>query len=194
MGECLENDKIASGVRRWVESVVVGLNLCPFAMRELLNNRVRFAVTPADSEEQLLMALESELILLEGNSAIETTLLIHPQVLQDFEEYNQFLDLADLLLFQMDFEGVYQVASFHPNYQFSGTQADDAENYTNRSPYPMCHLIREDSLERAIASYPDIDQVPTRNIALMNSLGQNRLRSLLQACVQGDDSSDDLDR
>lgn len=160
------------------------LNLCPFAKRELTNNRVRFAVTDATTEEQLLMALEDELELLNNDPSVETTLLVHPNALQDFFDYNQFLSLADGLLVQMKLEGVYQIASFHPNYQFGGTDRDDVENYTNRSPYPMLHVIREESLERAIADFPDVDQVPARNIELMNGLGKDKLAALLQACFK----------
>lgn len=169
-------------MRRWVQSVVIDLNLCPFAKRELDQNRIRFSFTGEASTEGLLEALQAEIKFLTGNSSVETTLLIHPFVLQDFFDYNQFLDLADRLLVEMDLEGVYQIASFHPDYQFVGTDAEDAENFTNRSPYPMLHLLREDSLERAIAGYPDIDQVPTRNIKLMNRMGGDKLQALLHAC------------
>lgn len=183
----MEDEKVTRVVRHWVEEVVVGLNLCPFARRELVNNRVRFTVTPADTEEQLLQVIKDELVLLDSNDAIETTLLIHPDVLQDFYAYNQFLDVADRLLVELDREGVYQVASFHPDYRFAGTEADAAENYTNRSPYPLLHLIREASLERAIADYPDTEQIPARNVELMNKLGQARMRALLHACFKGDE-------
>ena len=176
------HDKFIGPVRHWVETVVVGLNLCPFARRELVNGRVRFSVSEAETEEQLLADLQAELELLNNDEAVETTLLIHPGVLQDFFEYNQFLNYVDRLLMQMELEGVYQVASFHPDYQFSGTRPDDVENYTNRSPYPMLHLIREDSLERAIASYPDPDRIPERNIELLESLGRDKMQALLQAC------------
>lgn len=160
----------------------MGLNLCPFAKRELVNNRVRFTVTEADTEEQLLMDIQDELELLNSDEEIETTLLIHPNVLQDFYDYNQFQNLVDSLLEQMELNGVYQIASFHPDYQFGGTEPDDVENYTNRSPYPMLHLIREESLEQAIASYPDPDQIPERNIELLKSLGRDKMQALLQAC------------
>ena len=160
------------------------MNLCPFAKREWVQNRVRFAVTRATTEAQLLMALQAELELLQSDPSIETTLLIHAGVLQDFDDYNQFLNYADGLLVEMRLEGVYQVASFHPRYQFSGTDPDDAENYTNRSPYPLLHLLREESLERAISEFADVEQVPTRNIELMNSLGQEKLQALLQACFK----------
>jgi len=185
-GAFLEDNKTAGPVRRWVETVVVDLNLCPFAKRELVKNRVRFAVTQAKTEEQLLTALQTEVELLSRESSVETTLLIHPDVLHGFDDYNQFLNYAEGLLVQMKMEGVYQIASFHPDYQFAGTEPADAENYTNRSPYPMLHLIREESLERAIAAYPDVDKIPLRNAELMNTLGEDRLRELLQACF--DDS------
>lgn len=181
----LDNEKIVASVRQWIETLVVGLNLCPFAKRELIKNRVRFSVSDALSEEDLLMALQTELELLTNDSSIETTVLIHPAVLQDFFDYNQFLSLADRLLLQMELDGVYQVASFHPNYQFGGSNAEDAENYTNRSPYPLLHLLREDSLEQAIADYPDVDDIPVRNIALMKSMGAVKLKVILHDCLTG---------
>ena len=170
-------------VQQWVETVVVDLNLCPFAKRELVKDRVRFVVCDAATEEALLSALQNELELLENDSAIETTLLIHPQVLLDFFNYNQFLDYADQLLVAMKLDGIYQIASFHPDYQFQGAGPDDAENYSNRSPFPMLHLLREDSLEKVIADYDNVEEIPARNIALMNDMGRERLNSLLQACL-----------
>jgi uncharacterized protein len=134
------------------------MNLCPFVKRELVKNRIRFAITEAATEEQLLTALRTELELLENDAAIETTLLIHANVLQEFADYNQFLDDADALLVEMHLDGVYQVASFHPDYTFSGTDPADAENY------------------------PDVRQIPTQNIALMNTLGGIRLTELMKAC------------
>lgn len=148
-----------------------------------MNNRIRFALTTAQSEKELVIALQTELELLSQDDSIETTLLIHTEVLQDFDSYNQFLSVADQLLRTMNFEGVYQIASFHPHYQFEGTDRDDAENYTNRSPHPLLHLLREESLAQAIANTPDIDQVPIRNIEQMNCIGKDRLQALLQACI-----------
>jgi len=177
------HDAIARAVRRWVETMVVGLDLCPFAKRELLHDRVRFTVTDATSEKQLSTALMDEFALLQRDPSIETTLLIHPWVLDDFGEYNQFLDLVDQLLRQLNLEGVYQVASFHPQYQFAGTAPDDAENYTNRAPYPVLHLIREDSLERAIEAFPGVEDIPARNIRLMNEMGKQQLQALVRACL-----------
>ncbi len=182
MDECLEHEKIIGPVQRWVESLVIGLNLCPFAKREWVKNRVRCSVSEAVTEEQLLADLQDELELLSSDDAIETTLLIHPRVLKEFYDYNQFLNYADSLLVQMRLDGVYQIASFHPEYQFAGTESDDVENYTNRSPYPLLHLIREESLERAISNYPDSYQIPEHNIELLNSLGRDKIRALLQAC------------
>ena len=178
----LERQPIIQSVRHWVETVVIGLNLCPFARPELQNDRVRFTVSDATTKPQLLLDLQDELELLISEEAIETTLLIHPNVLQDFAAYNQFLDHVDALLGQLELEGIYQVASFHPDYQFAGTEPDAAENYTNRAPYPVLHLLREESLERAIAGYPGVEQIPERNIELLEGMGAQKMRALLQAC------------
>jgi len=177
----LDHEKIIKAVRHWVETLVVGLNLCPFAKRELINNRVRFTVTDATTEQQLLETLQAELQLLNDDRSIETTLLIHPDVLQDFYDYNEFLDYADGLLVQLELDGIYQIASFHPNYQFADTEPDDVENYSNRTPYPLLHLIREQSLERAIANYPNSDQIPQRNVELLRSLGSKKMQALFQS-------------
>ena len=180
----MDNEAIATTVQRWVENLVVELDLCPFAGRELLNNRVRFAVTESTTIEQLLASLVTELELLNEDATVETTLLIHPEVLQDFLDYNQFLDAVDDLLVQMELEGKFQIASFHPNYQFADTDADDVENYTNRSPYPILNILREASLECAVSAYPDVDQIPVRNIEKMNSLGTESLQALMQRCFE----------
>ena len=185
-GDPLKDSAIIAAVQRWVRSFVVDMNLCPFAKRELSGNRIRFASTAAETETELLMSLQNELELLNCNPSIETTLLIHANVLQAFDDYNQFLNYADNLLQQTGHEGVYQIASFHPQYRFDGTEPGDAENYTNRSPYPLLHIIREASLERAIADFPQVDQIPVRNIALMNSLGQDRLNALMQTCIENE--------
>lgn len=168
-------------MRKWVETLVVGLNLCPFAKRELVNNRIRFYVSEATTQEQLLEDLQTELKFLSDDKTIETTLLIHPQVLEDFCDYNEFLDYADGLIIQMELEGIFQIASFHPDYQFSGTKPNDVENYSNRSPYPLLHLIREQSLERAIANYPNVELIPERNIGVMQSLGKEKLQAMFQS-------------
>ncbi|MCK9506024.1 MAG: DUF1415 domain-containing protein [Porticoccaceae bacterium] len=184
----LRNDDIVTQVRQWLETLVVGLNLCPFAKRELVKDRVRFSVSAASDEWQLMADLEDELKLLEENPVIETTVLIHPQVLVDFSAYNQFLNLADRLLDQLKLRGIFQIASFHPQYVFAGSNANDVENFTNRAPYPLLHLLREASLERAIANYADAELIPERNMALMRELGRNRLEALLRSCMASNNS------
>ncbi|GGY59714.1 DUF1415 domain-containing protein [Marinobacter zhanjiangensis] len=176
----MNQQAVVQATRRWVEDVVVDLNLCPFARRELINNRVRFAVTDVQTPDALLGDLQRELLKLVDDNSIETTLLIHPGVLQDFHDYNDFLAMADGLVEILELEGVIQIASFHPHYQFAGTAADAAENYTNRSPWPMLHLLREASLEKAIAAYPDTDAIPRRNIERVEALGANHMKALLQ--------------
>lgn len=177
----MQEQNVVAAVRRWVDTFVIGMNLCPFAKPEVLNERVRFVVTPAATEAELIQALHAEVLRLEDDSAIETTLLIHPHVCRNFEDYNQFLDVADALIAEMGADGVYQVASFHPDYQFAGTAPDDAENYTNRSPYPMLHLLRESSLDRALEAVPDAAQIPQRNIEHMRRQGRAKLQALLDA-------------
>ncbi len=175
----LPRAEIIKSVRCWVEQVVMGLNLCPFAGEPMVTDRVRFVVSEADSAQQLLGDLQKELNRLEIDTTVETTLLIHPQVLQNFFDYNQFLDQAEALLVNRGLEGIYQLASFHPDYQFAGTEPGDAQNYTNRAPYPLLHLLREASLERAIANHPDVAQIPERNIELLERMGPEALRALL---------------
>jgi len=175
----LNNKNIIKTVRGWVEHFVVELNICPFAKRELLNNSIRFAVSTATSNDDLLHDLKTEIELLDANSEIETTLLIHTNVLQNFYDYNEFLSAADNLLVQMQLEGIYQIASFHPDYQFDGTKPGDVENYTNRSPYPMLHILREDSVTAAVASYPDAEDIPKRNIELMKQMGKSALDEVI---------------
>lgn len=176
---------IIAQTRCWVKSVVLKHNLCPFAHKPFKGGQIRYVVTDSARIEFLLEDLKRELDYLRTVpvSEVETTLLIHPGVLEDFYDYNDFLDLVDGLLVQEGYEGEFQVASFHPDYQFEGTHPDDAENYTNRSPYPMLHLIREELLEQAIASYPDVDGIPERNIQTMNALGAEHHRKVLAACL-----------
>jgi hypothetical protein len=177
--------EIEQATRQWLEEVVIGLNLCPFARKELVNHRVRFVVSAADSEDDLLMDLQAELRFLEEHPETETTLLVHPHALADFDVYNDFLAAADGLLEVLQLDGIYQVASFHPDYRFAGTGAEDAGNYTNRSPFPMLQLLREASVERAVDSHPDPDAIPARNIALMEELGAEAMRQRLSRIIAG---------
>ena len=177
---------IAAQMQTWITRVVVGLNLCPFARKPLENNQVRITVSNAHNTAALLEDLHAELSLLESKPAseIETTVIAISEMLGDFADYNDFLDLAEGLLDRFGWEGQFQIASFHPDYQFDGNGAEDAENYTNRSPWPALHLLREDSLEQAVDSHPDPEQIPDRNIAAMNAIGQPALAALLEECRQ----------
>ena len=174
-------------VEQWLTSVVIDLNLCPFAQREYRQNKIRFSVSKATSENQVVHDLLVELGLLGKQDDIETTLLIFPWALSDFLNFNDFLEEADQLIQRMNLDGVFQVASFHPDYQFSGTSMDDPENYTNRSPYPILHVLREASLDKAIDRYPDTNQIPEDNIALMNQLGNAHMNALIQGCLNPHD-------
>lgn len=158
-------------------------NLCPFAKRELDKGSVEFILSDALDEENLLRALAQALQRLELHPEIETSFIVHPEVLGDFYDFNDFLGRSDALLKQMKLEGVYQIASFHPLYQFAGTHPDDPENYSNRSPYPMLHVLREASVARAVAGHPDIESVPETNINTLNKIGKEMLQDLWQRCL-----------
>lgn len=175
------SDPIAE-TRRWLQRAVIGLNLCPFAKAVVAKDQVRFVLSDAATPDALLQALADELALLRDTppEAVDTTLLVHPQVLADFYDYNDFLGAADALLASMDLEGVLQVASFHPQYRFAGSGEDDIENFSNRSPHPMLHLLREDSVTRAVAAYPDPDVIVERNQRTLRRLGRDGWRRLLE--------------
>ena len=173
--------QVESAVGRWIESVVIDLNLCPFAKREWVQKKVRLQVSQANTQEALLQDLVLELVLLNRSPNIETSLLIHPDCLTEFEQYNQFLDFADAVIEQMGLEGIYQIASFHPDYRFDGASDNDPENFTNRSPYPMLHILREQSLELAVQAHHDTASIPADNIELLRRLGAAHMKSLLSA-------------
>lgn len=164
--------RIVGATRLWLEKAVIGLNLCPFA--KAVRNRLRYTVSSARTPQALLDDLIGELQLLRDAdpAQIETTLLIHPDVLGEFLEYNDFLDVADDAVAELGLAGVIQVASFHPHYRFEGTEPEDIGNYSNRSPYPMLHLLREASVERAVTSFPDVAAIPERNIDTLKRLGR----------------------
>lgn len=159
--------------RRWVERAVIGLNLCPFAKAAYVKQQVRFVLSDASTPEALLEELAEELLLLRDADPeqVDTTLIVHPDVLTDFLDYNDFLDNADAAVEALDLQGVIQVASFHPGYQFAGTMPDDISNYTNRSPYPTLHLLREASIDRAVEAFPDADVIVERNVKTLDALG-----------------------
>ena len=169
----LDAGSVIAATVRWVEKAVIGLDLCPFARGVHTGGRIRYAVTAAANTDELIDVLVEELDLLAAAAdAFETTLLIHPRVLGDFLDYNDFLDVADAAVEQLGLTGEVQVASFHPRYQFAGTEPDDIENFTNRSPYPTLHLLREASIERAVAAYPDTDRIFEKNIETLRRLGR----------------------
>jgi hypothetical protein len=170
--------------RCWVEKVVVGLNFCPFAKREVDQDKVRYAVNESKDWASVLSGLNDEFAELDQNPQVETTLYILPYGFESFFDYLDLVDLAERLVIEQGYEGVYQVASFHPDYCFSGSDEQDPANYTNRSPYPMLHLIREASLEKALAKYPDPDAIPENNVALARSKGLTAMQALRQACMR----------
>ena len=174
------NDDIIPATQLWLERAVIGLNLCPFAKAVHVKQQIRYVVSSASTPEELLKDLISELELLAETSAekIDTTLLIHPQVLTDFLDYNDFLDVADETLEELDLSGELQIASMHPLYQFADTQPDDMENYTNRSPYPSLHLLRESSVDKAVAAFPEAELIFEKNIAAMKKLGHEGWKKL----------------
>jgi len=173
-------DEVIAATREWLEKAVIGLNLCPFAKAVHAGNQIRYAVSDAQTPEALRADLGRELqALAAANRAnVETTLLIHPRVLVDFPDYNDFLDIVDATIEELGFTGTIQVASFHPQYRFADTQPDAIENFSNRSPYPMLHLLREESVERAIAAFPDVARTPERNIETLRSIGHDGWRRL----------------
>jgi hypothetical protein len=175
------NDQsVIAATRAWIEKAVIGLELCPFTRPVYVSDRIRYRVSDAQSAEALLIDLKGELRALQtaDPEIVETTLLIHPRVLADFEAYNQFLDQAEAAVAQLELEGELQIASFHPHYQFADTNVDDIENYTNRSPYPMLHLLRAASIERAAAMVADPAAIYERNIETMRRLGHEGWRRL----------------
>ena len=167
-------------VRQWVEQAVLGLGLCPFAGEPWHSGRVRLVVTEATSEQQLLDDLRAEVTTLDETDPelLETTLLIIPNLLRCFEDYNQFLDLADDLCDTHGWTGRFQIASFHPDYQFAGTKPGDPENLTNRSPYPLLHVLRESTVSRALEEHPNPDQIPETNIATLRALSDERCKTI----------------
>ena len=176
-------EQVIATTRRWLEKAVIGLNLCPFAAGVYLQNKVRFVVSAQTSTSGLLQELCAELQTLQHTDAQtwETTLLIHPHSLTDFYLYNDFLDDADAALVALNLEGELQVASFHPDYQFADCDPMAIENYTNRSPYPMLHLLREASISHAVDHYADIDSVPENNVRTLRQLGLVGWQQLWQA-------------
>ncbi|KVW97190.1 DUF1415 domain-containing protein [Thiobacillus denitrificans] len=169
----MSDEDVIAAMREWLEKAVIGLNLCPFAKAVYVKNQVRFVVSQAPHLDGLLEELDRELDFLAAADpeAIDTTLLIHPTLLPDFLDFNDFLQLAEAAVDEHGLEGVIQIASFHPAFQFEGTEPDDMGNYTNRAPFPTLHLLREASIARAVAAFPQAETIYERNIETLEALG-----------------------
>jgi len=170
-------EEVEALTRQWVETMVVGLNLCPFAAPVVKKDTLRYAVTEGQSEEDLAHAFLSELEKIQKANEVDiaTSLVIMPKALADFYDYLDMLAVFENLLKASGLEGTFQLASFHPNYQFAGVAAEDLSHWTNRSPFPMVHIIREGQMERVLAHYADPDAIPERNINLLRELGREEL-------------------
>jgi hypothetical protein len=174
--------KAIEDTKKWLKTVVIAHNICPFAKRVFDNGSIHFTIENSTEMEMCLENLLDECARLDENENIETTLLIYPKTFANFDEYLDFVEIAERLLEVEDYEGIYQLASFHPNYCFEGSNENDAANYTNRSPYPMLHLLREESLEKALENYPNPENIPENNIKLTRELGLQKMKETLAAC------------
>jgi hypothetical protein len=173
---------IKQHVQNWLKTIIIGYNFCPFAQPEFEQNRIYYCIDNRLSLKKNAKTLINEAQRLDNNPDIETTLLIYTSNFKDFDDFLDYLELANYLLNNQGYEGIYQLASFHPNYCFANSDDHDPANYTNRSPYPILHLIRESSIERALQFYPHPDKIPERNIALTRELGLAKMQALLVAC------------
>ena len=169
----MDDEAVVAATRRWIEKAVIGLNLCPFAKAVYVKNQVRYVVSHAPHLDGLLEDLDRELDLLAAADPdeIDTTLLIHASLLPDFLDFNDFMQLAEAAVEEHELQGVIQIASFHPAFQFEGTEPDDIGNFTNRAPFPTLHLLREASIERAVAAFPEAEAIYERNIETLKALG-----------------------
>ena len=177
-----KDQQLIVATQNWLKTIIIEYSICPFAKRELERGSIRFVVSHDTDIEICLSNLMLECDRLNSDAGIETTLIIYDQAFICFDDYLDFVELAEELLLVEDYEGVYQLASFHPDYCFEGAKQDDAANYTNRSPYPMLHLLRETSIDRAIDTYPQTEDIPQRNIELTRKLGLAKMQALLAAC------------
>ena len=186
MTPTVSNEDAIAATKLWLEKAVIGLNLCPFAKGVYVKNQVRYVVSAAQTPEELLAEVLKEFeVLAEARRAdIDTILLIHPQVLTDFLDYNDFLEVVDNALEEVDLAGILQVASMHPQYQFADTEPDDITNYTNRSPYPTLHILREESIDEAVAAFPEAEMIYEKNMETMQKLGHEGWNALGLAEVQ----------
>ena len=176
----LTDEQVLKQTRHWLEKAVIGLNLCPFAKAVYVKNQIRLVVSHARHADDLLEELDSELALLVASPAeeIDTTLLIHPALFEDFLDFNDFMEIAEGVVGEHELEGIIQLASFHPKFQFDGTELDDIGNFTNRAPFAMLHLLREESIERAVQAFPQAEAIFEENIKTLEKLGHSGWVSL----------------
>lgn len=179
----MTDDIIIAQTRKWLTDVVVGCNFCPFAGRELARNAIKYRIVHSDAAWTCLEALREECVFLDANPEVATTLLLLPDGFSDFEDYLDLVSMAEQIIEVEGYEGVYQVASFHPNYLFGGSHDKDPANYTNRSMVPMLHILREESVTRAVESFPGVDDIPNKNIAFATQKGLDYMQKLRAACA-----------
>jgi uncharacterized protein len=166
--------------KNWLEKIVIGLNLCPFAKHPFKSEKIRYILHEGNDLNALSDTLVHELRHLAKAEDLETTLIIVADTLQDFEDYLNYVDFSEQILPELNLEGVIQVASFHPLYQFYGSKLDDVENYTNRSPYPMLHLLKESSVTWAVDNFPNVNDIPNQNMKTMQDLGLEKVKAMLE--------------
>lgn len=179
-----QKETIVLQTKTWLKDVVIGHNFCPFAAKEYLQGSIHYRVADGQIVEDYLQTVLEELERLDTDHTIETTLIIFPSGLEDFEEYLDLVDIAEVLIEEAGYEGIYQIASFHPLYLFEDSDENDAANYTNRSLYPMLHILREESITKALENYPDADNIPKRNIAYTRAKGIAFMKILREACLR----------
>ncbi|MFM2048303.1 MAG: hypothetical protein RI955_851 [Bacteroidota bacterium] len=179
----MKNEIIIAETKAWVKEVVIGLNFCPFALKEFNRNSIRYVVVDETTEKSCLDKLLEECKLLDEDESIETTLIIFSNAFKNFNSFLDIIDNAENELLKNDYEGIYQIANFHPDYLFAGSDEKDAANYTNRSIYPMLHLLREASLDKVLSEYTDPDKIPDRNIELARKKGLQFMHQLRQSCT-----------
>ena len=179
----MTDETIISHTKKWITDVVVACNFCPFAAREVKRGSIHYEVLHNAGADNCMEAALKIMQLMDEDKDVETALLILPNDFESFEDYLDLVETAEALLEENDYEGIYQVASFHPQYMFAGAGADDPSNYTNRSPYPMLHFLREESVSKAVDGHPGIDDVPFKNIEFAKEKGLTYMQQLLAQCM-----------
>ncbi len=180
----LSPETIIAQTKKWIIDVVVGLNFCPFAAREIKKDSIIYEIVDSENSKEVLETLAKSFIKMDEDESIETLLIILPTGFEKFSSYLKLVDVSEQLINKLGYEGIYQVASFHPQYLFAGSKESDPANYTNRSPFPMLHILREKSLTRVIEGHPDTLKIPENNIELTRQKGLAQMQSLRNACMQ----------